>query len=262
MNQSPGRARPGPLVIVVVIVAAGLAGLALGSVSVPPCECPACPAVQEREVPAAPGTPIGPAAPRTGAPLPPCEPAELQRMQQRIGELRTRTAFLERLEEGYQAAKEGVPIPWTKDIPAQFREERFQAIVAEALDELQAPAELVGFDCSEPPCIAKLRVLSGSSVGFSGSKAWKKSFGRGHGGSQVSVDCGDGRAERIQLVVPLWDGKNDPATMSLEEHSEYQRKRFLKRFDGTRSEEDKNRDRRLGHRLRKLREGWTCAPVP
>ncbi len=256
--------RPRTLLIAGLVLLAGGTGIMLGFVTkTVDCDCRPCMAMAGDSVENARAAhPAGrmPVARDHRTPAVPCDPKELQRIRDRIDEIRTKTAFSERLSDGYVATQEGVPIPWTDDIPLQYRAEQFQAIIAQALDELQAPAEIVGFDCNEPPCIVKLRVLDGSNIKINKSDAWRKNF-RGRTATLVNVDCKDGRFERINLFAPSWDGKTDPAGLTEEENKKIRKAAIRRMIDGTETEEEKARDKRLSHRLSTIRESWQCAPA-
>lgn len=106
------------------------------------------------------------------------EPGELARLRKELERCEARLGFLQVLQKGYQHQLHGSPVPWDDSIPPQYRKEGFQAKLAQALDELEAPAELVGFDCREPPCVAVMRNLGhpGQKPELRRSKTWMESL--------------------------------------------------------------------------------------
>ena len=126
------------------------------------CDCSACPGPEDQQkadsrrperVPTESGLQ------RRLEELPICDPVDLQKLRQDVEKLQAKADLMKNLSDGYRAAGEGTPAAWPEHIPVQFTPDHFQATFAQVLDELEMEAELLGFDCSEPPCIARLRML-------------------------------------------------------------------------------------------------------
>jgi hypothetical protein len=189
------------------------------------------------------------------------EQAELVRLKKRVGELEAKAAFQEAVVEGYRQDKYGTPIPWPDRIPGQYKQEEFQSIINQAIIEAEAPVDLVGFDCKEPPCIALLRRHDGrSSSGLAQTKIWKDNYGGSvRSGYSGFVDCGDGRKERIILESPYWDWKTDPKTLPPGAYDQQLRDKIKKGFVQT--EEEKNRTKRMRARWDEILSNWRCLPA-
>lgn len=244
------------LLLALTAIAFGI-GTAVGGVStVPDCDCAPCaspaeesapPDYSERDTRESAETVIAQAGAPSG-----CDPAELAALRQEI----------KAITEKYPAEKDGEPLSWPGHIPEQYRSDSFQALFAEALDQIEAPAELAGFDCSEPPCIAQLRPGQDRGVNLARSEVWRKNFGTATREVSVHVRCGDGRQELVQLAAPLWDWKHDPKEMSTRDYDELARAAGLKVWEGRQSEEEAIRDERLRLRLETILKNWRCKPAP
>ena len=184
-------------------------------------------AVAGRPAPAAPPGPV--LTPRS---------SEADQLRERVAQLEDQVALHRRLEEAYEQELYGEPIPWTSDLPDDFQPELFKMKVAEAMTDCQA--DLVGFECDEPPCLALLR---GHDPGYNGSlnarcPGWVTHFGETSSGYHTSIDCGDGRTERVHMVSPFPYG-----TL------------FAEDDDEARSNHRKRRQQRYAQ----IELGWECA---
>ncbi len=241
-------------------------GIALGGVSdSPACECSTCPDKYDfddrrqfsQTNPSGffSGSRIKQEATET------CDIDEFRSILKRIQQLQSKAVLLTQLTENYRVTNTGVVRTWTEDIPEQFHREQFQATFSQVLDELMANAELVGFDCFEPPCIAKLRVGANARVSVVKSKTWLENFRTGPRESFLYIDCGDGREEVVQLVEPLWDPDHDLKKMTKEELSKWGKAKYKRLTEENRSEEEKSFDLRRSRRREKIKENWKCAPA-
>ncbi len=134
------------------------------------------------------------------------EPSRLTR-----GELQQHVAFLEGELSLQQLRKQtleyelyGEPIPWPEQVPEDFQPEAFQANVRGAVEECAPDVEVVGFDCSEPPCLVHLR---GGDEGWwnrliNECPGWVDRYGSTVSSSSGSLDCPGGTTERYRIVGP------------------------------------------------------------
>lgn len=98
----------------------------------------------------------------------------------------------------------GEPILWPEQVPEEHRPEWFRDNFLQAVEECAPDVEVVGFDCSEPPCLVHLR---GGGDGWwdrliNGCPGWVDHYGNTVSSASGSVDCGGGVEERYQIVGP------------------------------------------------------------
>ena len=130
-------------------------------------------------------------------------------------------------------------IAWTDKTPPEYKRDVFQPLLEKTLADAGLSVRLVGFDCKEPPCIAMMHNYekTGKSTGLAGSTLWKsESRSIVLSGYSDLVDCGDGRKERVELLSPH---KVLPA----------------------RTDEEKNRSRRLRARWDEIMKNWKGEPA-
>ena len=180
--------------------------------------------------------------------------AEVEDLRQQVQRLESKVGFQKTMLEGYREKIYGQPVQWPEKILPQYKEEQFQANISKAIDESEASVEITTFDCKEPPCIAALRVLPGGKSNLRLSEAWSKNYGANISSNYSgSIDCGDGREERVLFLSPAGDGQIDPGKMTKEE--------FWKALTSRkRTDEDRNRSKRIQARWEELRESWVCLP--
>jgi hypothetical protein len=188
-----------------------------------------------------------------------CDDHQIDGLQQEQSDLQRRIAQLDSMLLGYRDYRKGTPIPWSADVPEQYRQEHFQSLIAAALEEIKAPVEIVDFECSEVPCIAMLRILEGAISKITTARIWQENFGKSVTGSYVAVRCQDGREERIEIIAAEWDGRIDPRAISSEAWTAEKRHEFKKRMKGKLTKTEALNERRLMSRLRRLRSCWPCA---
>ncbi len=159
--------------------------------------------------------------------------AELAGARKRIEELESRLALAGVLERGYQGQLFGTPQPWPADTPAHLAPQGFQDLLARSMDACEVPAELVGFDCEEAPCIAMLRPAGRGWIWslIRDCPEWAERFRRVPLRTDFWADCGPGETEHVVLLSPFWAD-----------------------FPGDRE----NLDKRLGARFSQIRERWRC----
>jgi hypothetical protein len=132
----------------------------------------------------------------------------------------------------------GRTLAWSAAVPQELWPDRFEAAVSDAMASCTPDAELVGVDCREPPCIAKLRARADAAASdLVHCPPWEVPFGPTVHLLRVTVPCTDGPDERALLVAP------SPAT--------------LQRAIG----EDRLTDR-LSYRWMDLLGAWTCRAPP
>jgi hypothetical protein len=138
-------------------------------------------------------------------------PPERERSRMDRAQLEEHVAFLEgelalqRLrKQTLEDELYGEPIQWPEDVPRQYDPGRFRDNVRQAVEDCAPDVEVVGFDCSEPPCLVHLR---GGGDGWgdrliNGCPAWVDPYGSGASTASGTVDCGGGTEERYQIVGP------------------------------------------------------------
>jgi len=140
-------------------------------------------------------------------------------------------------ERGYQGQLFGIPQPWPADTPAHLAPQGFQDLLARSMDACKVPAELVGFDCEEVPCIAMLRPGERGWIWslIRDCPEWAERFRRVPLRTDFWADCGPGETEHVVLLSPFWAD-----------------------FPGDRE----NLDKRLGARFSQIRDRWRCGRAP
>jgi hypothetical protein len=263
------------LFIVLLMTVVGLGGFFLGqTLSSNDTPCPACP-----EIPS--GTIENSSGKHHSVTLAKNQPSEkdsncsskkIDSLRKELEELRALSNFQKTVLDGYKAQEKeklGTPIPWTSNVPSQYREEEFLDIVSQALDELESPVELIGFDCQEYPCIAVTRVLKGLNSELENTEIWNKNFGSKITSSyQNSISCGDDREERIHMISPYWDGKTDPKNLPPGTYEKQFREELNRRINQPKHKRDKeeekkqeNRSKRLNARWNSIVQNWNCLPL-
>lgn len=166
---------------------------------------------------------------------------DLQALRDRVGELENELKMARAATELYERELFGDPIPWPETIPEPFQPGVFQRAMQDVMQDCEA--ELVGFECDEPPCIAMLR---NDDPGYLGPLVerclgWVEQFGDRSSGLHTNIDCGDGHSERVHLISP------PPFGVLFAEDDDEARTNYAKR-------------RRL--RYKQIELGWECAPAP
>lgn len=150
--------------------------------------------------------PVGAEAWLAPGPLASTCPAELRAANRKIEVLEARLALAETLERGYQGQLFGTPQDWPADSPEHLRPAGFQDLLSRSLDECQVPAELVDFECAEPPCVALLRPQRRDWIWslIRDCPSWGEHFRRVPLWTDFQVDCGGGQSEQAVLLSPFW----------------------------------------------------------
>lgn len=132
----------------------------------------------------------------------------------------------------------GRTLAWSATVPQELWPDRFETAVSRSMSACTPDAELVGVDCREPPCIAKLRARSDAAASdLVHCAPWEVPYGPTVHMLRATVPCPDGPDERALLVAPT------PAT--------------LQRAIG----EDHLADR-LSYRWMDLLGEWSCRSPP
>jgi len=152
--------------------------------------------------------------------------------------VRRRHAAEDALDIMLDGPTEPEPIEWPNDVPEAYRPENFRKTVLQILNDCSVPAELVKVECDEPPCIAALRLGDEPAEReiLGDCPLWQETYGGRHAITQShkTVACADESTERAAFVYRFW-----PA--------------IYQKHGGTML-------RRLGERVRQLRDHWECLP--
>ncbi len=135
----------------------------------------------------------------TGAPG---ERPDDRALEQRAADLQQEIDGLERLAQAYEEELYGTPIPWPDGVEATVSADGFRAQVQAAVDDCGGGVELVGFDCSEPPCFALLRPGGEGwrEALIEQCPAWHETYGTTTSGAGFTVECEDGSEETVEMV--------------------------------------------------------------
>ncbi len=157
----------------------------------------------------------------------------LAELANKIARLEAELGLIRALSKGYQAEAQGTAQDWPADVPDGQRPENFQAWLAESLDACEVPAELLGYDCREPPCIARLRVQRSDWLWklIRDCPSWTTHYRRVPRLHRFMAPCGPEGSESIVLLSPHW--KDYPGEVD-------------------------QLDKRLQSRWIQAQESWTC----
>lgn len=157
----------------------------------------------------------------------------LAKLANKIARLEAELGLVRALSQGYQAEAQGTAQDWPAEVPDGQRPENFQAWLAESLDACEVPAELLGYDCAEPPCIARLRVQRSDWLWklIRDCPSWTTHYRRVPRLHRFMAPCGPEGSESIVLLSPHW--KDYPGEVD-------------------------QLDKRLQSRWIQAQESWTC----
>ncbi len=161
-----------------------------------------------------------------------------QQLEQHIAHLEGELALQRLRKQILEHELYGEPIPWPDDVPPEHEPGWFRENFRQAVEQCAPDVEIVGFDCSEPPCLVHLR---GGEDGWwnrliNECPGWVDHYGSTVSAASGSVDCSGGAEERYQIVGP---------------HSE------KPWGDGRDAEE--NQGKRWDQRVERARFDWECA---
>jgi len=132
----------------------------------------------------------------------------------------------------------GEPLAWPEEIPERYEPDWFQENFRQAVAACAPDVEIVGFDCSEPPCLVQLR---GGDDGWwdrliNECPGWADLYGTRVGSASGSIECAGGGEERYRILGPGVAGwlDDDP-------------------------EAKENRRKRWAQRTEEIRYHWVCA---
>lgn len=173
-------------------------------------------------------------APRSSHAVPP-SPAE------DANSLRAENALLRKIAEDLERELHGFPIAWPTDTPPAQRE-AFVANVTAALEACAVDSDLVGSDCSEPPCYVMLRNHDEDFWDrfVNNCPGWVTHYTNAVSMASDEIDCGDGRTENALLLGSNWY--------------------YSTQIDDVDAEAKENFNRRLQTRVDEMKARWTCAP--
>jgi len=149
-------------------------------------------------------------------------------LQTRSTELQGEIDTIEELARNYEEQLFGPPLAWPKRVPHELSSLGFRDQVEIALGECDPDVDLLGIDCSEPPCLALLRIRSEDwrAKLVTECAPWSKPFGTQTSGISFSVTCADGSAERAEMIgAPLQKILGETA----DEHAEAMSRRLQAR---------------------------------
>jgi len=124
----------------------------------------------------------------------------------RLAELQGEIDTIEEQARTYEEQLFGPALAWPKQVPHELSSSGFRDQVEIALGECDPDVDLLGIDCSEPPCLALLRIRSEDwrAKMVTECAPWSEPFGTQTSGISFSVTCADGSGERAEMIgAPL-----------------------------------------------------------
>ncbi len=124
----------------------------------------------------------------------------------RADELQAEIDANEELARTWEEQLFGPALAWPERVPHALSPSGFRDQVEVALGECDPDVDLIGIDCSEPPCLALLRIRSEDwrAQLVTECARWSEPFGTQTSGISFSVTCADGSGERAEMIgAPL-----------------------------------------------------------
>ena len=124
----------------------------------------------------------------------------------RADELEGEIDTIEELARTYEEQLFGPALAWPKQVPHALSSSGFRDQVEIALGECDPDVDLIGIDCSEPPCLALLRIRSEDwrAQLVTQCARWSEPFGTQTSGISFAVTCADGSGEQAEMIgAPL-----------------------------------------------------------
>ncbi len=124
----------------------------------------------------------------------------------RSAELEGEIGGIEVLVRTYEEQLFGQPLAWPGQVRHELSSSGFRDQVERALGECDPDVDLIDIDCSEPPCLALLRIRSEDwrTQLVTQCAPWSDPFGTETSGISFSVTCTDGSTEQAEMIgAPL-----------------------------------------------------------
>lgn len=160
------------------------------------------------------------------------------------------------LQEEEEKSSAARAVAWPEDMPEQYLAKSFEVIMGQVMEEIDLKADLLGLECSEPPCIAMFRVHPDNKEHPTSASVWQSNFaGASASNFQGPLGMGACSDERVLLVAPVWTPGVDSKGLSVSEYSK-KAQAFQKTIGGKKMK--KRLSTRLKARWQKIRETWKC----
>lgn len=176
----------------------------------------------------------------TAAPAPP--PVVVSDgLARRNAELEAENRLLQGLLEAQDIEVHGTPVPWPDDLPEDLRPAGFERNVREAVASCAPEVEIVGFECSEPPCFVLLQSpkMDWYDALVNSCPGWVDRYTSGVAWANGQVTCPDGSKQPYYVL-----GWSYTLVEGAEEMTD---------------EDKENRTKRFTTRLDEIRANWKCA---
>lgn len=190
-------------------------------------------------VPAGSRTTVGRAAkPAPSAPAPTGPTGDLAADNARLTQ---ENALLQTMLSDLELEYRGTPVAWTDDIPAVYRQPAFERTVRDAVAACAPDLDVVGFECSEPPCFALLRPSRDDWWDrlVNNCPAWRDAYTNSVSSASGTATCPDGTTERYQVLGWSYGLVAPPG--------------------GFTAEDEENRGKRFTARIDEIERNWACA---
>jgi hypothetical protein len=184
--------------------------------------------------------------PAASTPAPPPAAGD-DALQERMRQLELENRILQGLLEAQDAELRGTPVPWPDDLPEALTPAGFEQRIRDAVAECAPEIEVLGVECSEPPCLALLDT-DGDSLFSEGPNwwsrlvnncpAWVDDYGSTVASASDSVTCPDGTEVPMQLLG--WS------------------RHLIDDSHPQTPEEKENSGRRFQTRIAEIKAAWPC----
>jgi len=158
--------------------------------------------------------------------------------EQRVAQLEGELALQKLRKETLEYELYGEPIPWPEETPEKYEPKWFEDNLRRAVEECAPDVEIVGIECSEPPCLVLLREgeRGWRDRLINECPGWVDHYGSSVSSSMGSLECAGGGEERYNIIGPSTVGwlDQDPETKQ-------------------------NRKKRWTQRVEEARFNWECA---
>ncbi|MBA2322324.1 MAG: hypothetical protein H0V89_14360 [Deltaproteobacteria bacterium] len=160
----------------------------------------------------------------------------------RVAELERENTLLRKLNSDLEIELKGTPVAWPPGLPDALLPPSFEENIRAAVARCAPEVQIVAIDCSEPPCLAGLRVPAGPQdrnwhqALVNECPLWTEPYTNAVATASGEAECADGTTQRYTVLG--WSTHLAP--------------------DAFPKSEQENRSKRFHARLEEIRLGWPC----
>jgi hypothetical protein len=130
------------------------------------------------------------------------------RCERDLADARAELGRRDKLAEDRETAANGVPLEWDDAVPAELQPKVVKEHIERAIKECNVPVDLIDWDCSEPPCLARMRSHGDWYSKLVGCPAWAELYDNWTTMANDTIPCHDG-AEEMGMISPYIEWLDD-----------------------------------------------------